>query len=194
MEGRTSRPTRPTRPARPETPAYNPSDEYLDTSEDSSEEFDYETDLSIDPHYLDAEFLNHPMVFMKYSQESARANKAAKLAEERVKTTRSILIKRAKDSGDKHTETTLEAYYRLDPSYIQAKKDWVEATFRADLATNAVFAMQARKSALENLTRLHGQEYFSTPQEPRDLPDAAIRLGELKRELAVNHMKNRLRR
>jgi len=157
-------------------------------------EFNYEEDLKIDPNYLDAEFLNHSLLFMKYAQESARSNKAAKAAEEHVKTVRSQIIKRCKESGDKHTETTLEAAYRLDPEYIEAKQEWIEATFYADLCNNAVFAMQSRKSALENLIRLHGQEYFSTPQEPRDLPEAVKRLDAIKNGSAVNRIKERMRR
>ena len=182
---------RPTRPKR------NSAEEVKGTVEQTVElqsEFDYEKDLQIDPHYLDAEFMNHPVLFMKYAQESARANKAAKEAEENVKTVRSIIINDAKKSEVKYTESTLEAHYRTHPDYIEAKDISVEATFYADLCTNAVFAMQARKSALENLVRLHGQEYFSTPQEPRDLPEAAQRLAEIKNKSAVNSVKERMRR
>jgi len=157
-------------------------------------EFDYEKDLSIDPNYLDAEFLNHSIRFMKYAQESAKANKAAKIAEENVKTVRSIIINEAKKSDVKYTESTLEAHYRTHDDYIKAKDEWIEATFYADLCTNAVFAMQARKTALENLVRLHGQEYFSNPQEPRDLAEASQRLAEIRSNSAVNSIKDRLRR
>lgn len=176
---------RPTRPARNEEP------------ETEEMEFDIENDLKIDPDFLDAEFLNHPVLFMKYAKASAKANKAAKQAEEKVKTVRSMLVKEATGTDAAKNATTLEAYYRLDPSYIAAKKAWVEATYEADCLVNAVFAMQARKSTLENLVRLHGQEYFSTPQEPRDLPEAAKRLTELKTnsvEKIVREATNRRRR
>lgn len=177
------------RPSRPSRVVEEPVKEAVEVSE-----FNYEEDLRIDPNYLDAEFLNHSMVFMKYAKESANANRTAKQTEENVKTIRSQIIKTLKESGEKHTETTLEAGYRLDPGYIQAKQEWIEATFYADLCNNAVFAMQSRKSALENLIRLHGQEYFSTPQEPRDLPEALKRLDAIKNGSAVNHIKERMRR
>lgn len=190
------RPTRPTRPSRISGNDVHSHAPDIDPNppEEPADEFDYDKDLHIDPNYLDAEFLNHAQIFMKYCRESARANKAAKIAEEKVKTTRSELIKQAKESGEKYTETTLEAYYRLDPKYVAAKTEWINATFYADLLVNAVFAFQARKSALENLVRLHGQEYFSTPQEPRDLPEAAARLEELKNTSAVNSIKRRMQR
>ena len=151
------------------------------------EEFDIEADLAIDPDFLDAEFLNHPAVFMRYARESAKANKAAKQAEETVKLVRSELTNMANidpdaclGKGVKPTVTAVEAFYRQHEDHKKAKEVWVEACYMADLLSNAVFAFQARKSALENLVRLHGQNYFSTPQEPRDLPESAERLRELK--------------
>lgn len=158
----------------------------------NEEEFDYENDLHIDPDFLDAEFLNHPLVFMKYAKASARANKEAREAEERVKTLRSELIRDAKESGEKYTETTLEAYYRNDEDYQAAKQDWIDKTYHADILNNAVFAFQARKTALENLVRLHGQEYFSSPQEPHDLSEAAENLERIKKKSVQNKIKSRM--
>lgn len=157
-----------------------------------TEEFDYESDLAIDPNFLDAEFLNHSQTFMKYAKESAKANKAAKLAEQNVKVIRSELIEEAKRKGQDKNAATLEAYYRNDDRHKKAKADWIEATFYADLIQNAVFAFQARKLALENLVRLHGQEYFSRPQEPRDLPESVKALAEIKKSSSQNKIKDRM--
>lgn len=166
---------------------------------EGDEEFNYEEDLAIDPDYLDAEFMNHPTVFMKYAAASARASKKAKMAEERLKTLRSQLIKDANENPDgtlgkgiKANAQIVEAFYRCDEDYKKAKKAMIEAQFEADLLNNAVFAFQARKSALENLVRLHGQEYFSTPQEPRDLPEAAERLAEIKKKSARSKVRERM--
>lgn len=164
------------------------------TAEIEPEEMDYQKDLEINPHFLDAEFLGHANLFMKYATLSAEANKELREAEEHVKTTRSELIREAKNSGDKHTETTLEAYYRLDPEYIKAKERFVEASYNADMLTNAVFAMQARKCALENLVRLHGQEYYSNPREPHDLPEAVEELAKIKSKSANSRIKERMNR
>jgi hypothetical protein len=155
-------------------------------------EFDYDADLHIDPNFLDAEFLGHSEVFMKYAKESARTKKVASFAEEKVKTVRSQVVNRLKTSGEKHTESSIEAAYRLDPDYIKAKEDWLEAVFDADLMVNAVFAFQSRKTALENLVRLQGAGYYSAPTEPRDLPEAAKRLHDLKEGRTEESIKSRM--
>lgn len=171
------------------------------STDDNGESFDYEKDLEINPNFLDAEFLNHSQVFMKYAKESARANKTAKLAHEKVKTLRSQLIKVANEDPDnclgkgiKPIAVNVEAYFRDHATYKRLKQEWIEATYDADLLTNAVFAFQARKVALENLVRLHGQQYFSTPNEPRDLPEAAERLKELKDSSTEKRIRERTNR
>ena len=37
------------------------------------------------------------------------------------------------------------------------------------MAQGAVYAFEQRKTSLENLVRLHGQQYFAGPKMPRDL-------------------------
>jgi hypothetical protein len=155
--------------------------------------FNYEEDLSIDPNFLDAEFLNHSQVFMKYASESARTKKVASLAEEKVKVTRSQIILELKSSGEKYTESAIEANYRLDPRHIQAKEEQAQAEYEANLMENAVFAFQARKCALENLVRLYATSYNSGPSEPRDLPEAAKRLNDMKEHNTERLIKERLR-
>lgn len=160
----------------------------------ASNDFNYEEDLKIDPNYLDVEFLTHSEVFMRYAKLSSVAKRDASFAEEKLKTIRSQIIKRCKESGDKHTETTLEATYRLDPEYIEAKDELINANYTADLMSNAVFAFQSRKTALENLVRLYATSYNSGPEEPRDLPEAAKRLQEMKEVKTEKTIRERMRR
>lgn len=169
--------------------------------EELETKFDFDADIAIDPNYLDAEFLNHASVFMKYAKESAWANKQVKICEEKIKLIRSRLIKEVTEDpeeclgkGIKATAPTIEAYYRDHEDHIRAKRELIEATYYADLLQNAVFAFQARKTALENLVRLYGQEYFSSPQEPRDLQDAVTKLEELKKKSTMNKIKERMGR
>jgi len=177
----------------------NRSTSKTESSEDA--EFNYEADLRIDPDFLDAEFLNHPALFMKYAEQSAKANKLAKEAEERVKTLRSELVKNANEDPDtylgkgvKPTAPVVEAFYRTDEDYQEAKQEMIDAQYDADMLTNIVFAFQARKLTLENLVRLQGQNYFSSPQEPRDLPDAVERLEEIKKKSVQTKVKQRMNR
>jgi hypothetical protein len=164
--------------------------------------FDYDADLDINPHYLDAEFLRQPKLAAKYNKKSAEANKEAKLAEERVKTVRSRLIKEANADPSimgmgndvKPTDAKVEAFYRSDPDYKRLKKELIEAQYEADLFHGAAFNIRDKKDAIEGLIRLLGMEYFSAPQVPHDLPDAAEKLEKIKRTSARERIRESMKR
>ena len=165
------------------------------------EGFDYENDLEIDLVRLDFEFATHAQTFMKYAKEAASANKRAKLADERVKTMRSQLIKEANENpevmgkGIKPTAPNVEAYYRDHSDYKEVKKASIEAEYYSDLMTNVIFAFQARKSALENEVRLRGQEYNGEPQEPRDIGPEAIEQWKVDKSKSVqDRIKDKMKR
>lgn len=149
-------------------------------------EFDYDSDMEIDLNYLHLECQNHSVLFIKYAREAARTKREASFAEEKVKTKRSQLIKAANEDPDtvlgkgiKATAPNVEAYYRNDPEYKRLKKEWIEAVYHSDIATNCVFGMQGRKSMLELEVKLHGQQYYSTP-EVENLSEASKQFAELK--------------
>lgn len=156
--------------------------------------FDYDADMEIDLNFLHLECQNHSVLFMKYGKEAARTKKFASFAEEKVKTIRSGIIKKLMDASDKKpTESVLEAGYRLDPEYIAAKEAWLEAVYEADIATNCVFGMQGRKSMLELEVKLHGQQYYSTP-EVENLSEASKQFAELKTKSVEDRIRNQTNR
>lgn len=174
---------------------------YENDEKELKDEFDYDQDLSIDLFNLEFEWAEHPRLTMKYSKESALANKRAKLADERVKTLRSQLVKEANSNPSvmgkdvKPTAPNVEAYYRDHPDYKEVKKACIEAEYYADLMTGVVFAFQARKSALENEVKLHLQEYNSELHEPRDVsPEAIERWKEEKSKSVQNRIKDKMKR
>lgn len=138
----------------------------------------YEEDLHINEDALDVEWLDQPKKFMRYAELSAKANERLRKAEEKVKTIRSELALEVTEKGQeligkaKPTAGDIEAYYRTHLDYIAAKEAVSDIMFEAEMLANAVSAFQQRKTALENLTRLHGQSYFSGPTEPRDLSES----------------------
>lgn len=167
---------------------------------EDGETFDYDADLAINPFFLDAEFLNHARIAMRYNKEAARANKAAMEAEEKVKTKRSELVKIANETpevmgnGIKPTAPNVEAYYRMHPEYKKIKQSWIDAVYYADLMRGAVAQFAARKCAIEGEIKLFGMNYFANPQEPRDLPEAVKRLEELKSKNTQQSIKESLNR
>ena len=137
---------------------------------------DYIKDSEIDPNALEIEWLNQTSLGMRYAKQAAEAKRKAALAEERVKVTRADLIRKVADDPvgttgkEKPTAQDIEAWYRSHPDHKQAKEDWIEADYQSNYATMAQMEISlSRKAALENLVRLHGQQYFAGPKVPRDL-------------------------
>ena len=166
----------------------------------SSDENDYDVDLSIDLNYLHLECQKHSELAMKYSKLFAKAKRTASMMDEKVKTLRSQLVKEANENPDKNlgkgvkpTAPNVEAYYRDHTEYKEAKQNWIDAVYNMDLLEGTKFAFQARKSMLENEVKLHGQQYYSTP-EVNDLSEASKQFNEMKERLAENKIRERLRR
>ena len=140
-------------------------------------EFDYEQDLLINPDELDIAALGQANLCMKYSKELAWYERNVKQKHEKIKTLRAELIKEATENPDeflgkgiKATATNVEAYYRNDENYKQAKQEWIEAEYERDIikAASDHIAFQ-RKAMIQTLSQLLQQEYFASPTIPRDL-------------------------
>lgn len=140
-------------------------------------ELNYEKDIEIDGQSLDQEWLRQASIFAKYSRELAYLDRAAKLADEHVKTVRSELIEKINKDPEKYlgkdikaTDAKVEAAYRQQSVYIKSKEARIEAEYQRDLVKVAVDAFNYhRKAALEGLVTLHGQNYFAGPSVPHDI-------------------------
>ena len=135
----------------------------------------YDKDLKIDETALDIEWLNQPRIFMKYASAAAEAELLTDQLTEKVKTIKSTLIRKVADNPGattgkaKPTAQDTEAYYRTQTEYIEAKEREIQAKYESSLLWNAVSAFHQRKLSLENLVKLHGQQYFAGPKVPRNL-------------------------
>lgn len=139
-------------------------------------DLDYERDMRIDESALDVEWLEQASLALKYGRHWAECNRAVLRADEKIKVVRSLLIKEANENPEKccgkekPTVGDIEAYYRNHPRHKQAKEDFLDAQYELDMATVAKNEISfTRKSALEQLVTLHGQQYFAGPSVPRDL-------------------------
>ena len=131
----------------------------------------YEKDLAIDRDRLDWEWLNQPQLFFRYARAATEAKTQADAAKERLELTRANLDSSVRGNPDKWglskpTEAAISSAILRDEGYQDEQKVLAKAQADAALLAVAVRAMEQRKSALENLVRLHGQDYFSTPREP----------------------------
>lgn len=132
---------------------------------------DLESELEIAQFNLEKEWTQQPQLYLKYAMASAYFQRKLGDYEQKAKVLFATLKADAAEDpetclghGVKATNDRCEAYAIQHPSYIEAKDEVVQAKYNADMAMAAVFAMQQRKEALENLVKLQGMEIYSEPK------------------------------
>jgi hypothetical protein len=139
-------------------------------------EQDYTKDIYIDPDALDVEWLGQPNLFFRYA--AALADQSRKT--EQAKRDLDVITAEIDDEIRRHPETFLGEDVRptenairnqvvQEKKVLDAQNKYHDAKHDEAMLTAAVRAMDQRKTALENLVRLQGQQYFAAPKEPRDL-------------------------
>lgn len=151
---------------------------------------DYEEDMRIDETALDVEWLDQGTLALKYGKHLADLHKQVAKLEERKKTMRSELILKANQfpeescGKEKPNTADIEAYYRNHERYKKIADELIEVQYEAEfaeLAKNEI--VFTRRQALENLVILHGQQYFSGPSMPRNLPQEREKREERQRKV-----------
>jgi hypothetical protein len=136
----------------------------------------YEQDLKIDEDALDIEWLDQASLFMKYAKIAAEARRnldEAKQALDIIKAEidKDIREKPSEYGLEKVTDKAIDAIILNEKEYQVVWNKFLDMKYEADMASNAVVAMNQRKEALENLVKLHGQSYFAGPKLPRNLSE-----------------------
>jgi hypothetical protein len=135
---------------------------------------DYEKDIQIDCDALDVEWLEQASLMLKYTRHLAKLRMELDQAKEELDVVKAELDKDIRTNPDdydidKITESVVENTIFLQKDYKLANKNIIQCKYEVDMAVGAVRAFEQRKDALENLVRLHGQQYFAGPRVPRDL-------------------------
>lgn len=135
---------------------------------------DYKDDIAINEDSLDTEWLNQPRLTYKYSKVLANLEKAKDKAKENVDFVKATIDKDIRLNPEKYditkiTESVVMNAILLHSEYKEAMDLYLEAKFEMKVAFGVVNALQDKKVALENLVKLHGQQYFAGPSVPRDL-------------------------
>lgn len=131
-------------------------------------DFDF---FDIDKTRLDEELMNQPKMFFKYASLLAKAQRKeseARAAREVIKAEIDLKVrknlKKYKIHEVKLTEAVIFGVVSKQPKFIKAQKKRLKAKYRTDLLQGAVYALNHRKSSLEGLVKLHGQNYFANPK------------------------------
>lgn len=131
-----------------------------------------ESILAIDTTVLDKEWINQPRLFFRYAKELADAKQKLEEANANVKLVIAEADKKVRfavsDQEKKPPEAAIAQQISRRKEVKAAEQDALIAKHQVDVLYAAVNALEHRKSALENLVKLHGQNYFSTPRADGD--------------------------
>lgn len=138
------------------------------------EEFNFEKDTSIDDSALDVEWLDQPRLTMRYTTFEAEARFDLDNAKAELDVLRAELDQKIRNDPEayglpKITESAISNAIDASKDVKDAEEKVRVCQYELNMAQAAVRAIYAKKDALENLVRLHGQQYFAGPQVPRDI-------------------------
>lgn len=137
-------------------------------------DLNYEQDITIDETALDVEWLDQPRKVFRYGKHLAHVNKELELSKESLNVVKAELDKAIRQNPaaygiDKLTETQVSNAILLQDEYQAANKEMIDLRYEYEMAKVAFQAIAGRRDSLQNLTSLHGQQYFAGPRVPRDL-------------------------
>lgn len=136
----------------------------------------YESELLIDLNQLDVEWMNQATTFMKYSELAADLKAIADRAKQNLDVVRAELDLEIRADPEsfgllKITESTVSSTIIGEKRYKDAFEKYISDKHDFDIMSAAVRAFDHKKSALENLVKLHGASWFAGPSEPRNIDD-----------------------
>lgn len=134
----------------------------------------YESDIKINESALDVEWINQPNLMVQYGRHYAYTEREMEKAKAHLEVLRAELDKKIRSNPDdygiaKITESVISNTITLQSEYREAQVDFLDTKYEYEMAKLAIRALDHRKQALENLVKLHGQQYFAGPSVPRDL-------------------------
>lgn len=124
--------------------------------------------FDIDELALVQEWMGQPALYNRQSRKYAKARllqAEAKAELDLVRAKLDLAIRQNPDDYnlDRVTEGSVAATILMQKKYKTALKNLNDATYAVNLLQGVVESLDQRKKALENLVRLHGQNYFATP-------------------------------
>lgn len=136
----------------------------------------YEKDMYIDERSLDVECLEQASLMVKYSQKLAEARMERDLAKEALDLLRAEIDLNIRDDPEafnltKVTEAAITNRILQEEDYQDAQRTYNNANYEVNLLQGVVSAIEQRKSMLEKLVQLHGQQYFAGPAIPHNISE-----------------------
>jgi len=129
--------------------------------------------LEIDEFRLDEEWIGQPKLYFTWAKKQAVAVRRLDQVKSALDVTRADLdadIRSSPESYDvaKITEKVVENLILGNDGYQAAVAAVGKAKYELEILRATTTALEHRKQTLENLVKLHGQNYFSTPHADGD--------------------------
>jgi hypothetical protein len=134
-----------------------------------------EETLEIRLDSLETACQNHPQQMFKWGVELAKAKKKTKVAKNDLKLchariSRQVRFKPGDYALEKITDASVEAAVLDQQEYQDCQQRLIDVEYEEDVLKAFMDAMSDGREELGNLTKLHGQMYFSKPDTK--LPEA----------------------
>jgi len=157
----------------------------------------WKEDVEINPDALDVEWCRQSSLFAKYCEKQVTARDTVDRLKHQLDVLEAELgLKIRNDPAsyglEKVTEAGVQSVMLLNKKRAALHESLLQARYELEIVQSAVRALDQKKSALENLVRLGGQNYFAMPSVPRDLGQEWTRQTE--RGLARSTIKRSLSR
>lgn len=153
-------------------------------------------DFAIDPHQLEEEWLKQPMLYERACQAMEDAMMTRDECKTNLETMQSTIYKRVVDDPEefglkKATVDSIKAAVDTNDDVVKAKKLLNTMNHAFVKAQNDVKTVDMRKKTLENLVQLFIAQYFSVPNEGKQI-EGGKRFGieatkKVKEEIAEKH-------
>jgi hypothetical protein len=129
---------------------------------------EFKHELEIDPDFLDVCLINQAPLLYKYSKMLEDAREQLDILKNQLNLLRSDIAAEIRKAPDKYglekiTDKAIDLCVDSDDEYQDLYKQYLKQRHEVGVFQSAVFSINQRKESLENLVRLFGSKYFSSP-------------------------------
>lgn len=150
-----------------------------------------ESILTVDETILDKEWIHQPRTFYRYAKQLADARSLLEYAKANLKVVAAEvddrLRRKAAKNATKFTEAMISAAITRNKERRLAEEEVFDTMHLVDILFATTESLRQKKDALENLVKLHGQNYFSSPKVNSDNKG---RIDDLKMRRTVKNRKS----
>lgn len=127
-------------------------------------ERNFKDDVALDKFALDFESERQASIYLHWSQESAKARRKRDRAKLEFEMRSAELATTFRANAEKKpTNDQVSEYLASHKELRGLREDWIDAEYDYNELEGACTALEMKKSSIENLVKLHLNQYFSRP-------------------------------